>query len=261
MNFSHSLFYKLDEGIGSTVSDSLGNGPAGTIGGTLDNIWANAGGLTVDNPTHVTTAVGDNYIKLQNAYIDEMCDLSTLEGNSLVMMFWFRQATATISGGPMLIAYSEALENPNVTGFWAIGCNNDFTPQFVKKGGTALFSRSVGCIEALTASENDTWFAVSIQIDIFDGKCCVSGCLNGHPQRGMRMFDLELALPSADDESRGITLLAAANAASYVANVWGGTQVKRMFIGRTNGEQRHNIPKWAWDFYLNDTGINDWMVA
>lgn len=258
MNFSHSVFYKLDEGAGTTVSDSLGNGPVGTVGGTLTNIWANAGCITVSN---AQGAAGDNYIKLQNAHIDAMCDLSTLNGNSLVMMFWFRQPVPVSSGGPMLIAYSDALENPQVTGFWAVGAYNDFAPQFVKKGGTSLFNRSFGTIEALTANENNTWYSFCIQIDIFDGKCSVSGTMNGKPQRGMRMFDLETALPSADDEGRGLTLLAAANAASYVAQVWGQTQVKRVFIGRTNGEQRHNIPKWANDFYLNATGINDWMVS
>lgn len=258
MNFTHSIFYKLDEGTGTTVSDSLGNGPVATIGGTLTNIWANAGALTVNGASGI---VGDNFIKIQNAHIDAMCDLSTLNGNSLVMMFWFNQPVPVSAGGPMLIAYSEALENPNVTGFWAVGAYNDFTPQFVVKGGTALISRAAGSIEALTANENNVWYAYCVQIDIFGGKCSVSGTMNGKPQRGMRMFDLELSLPSADDEARGLVLLAAANAAGYVAQVWGQTQVKRVFIGRTNGEQRHKIPLWANDFYLNATGVNDWMVG
>lgn len=263
MNFSHSLFYKLDEGAGSTVSDSLGHGPAGTIAGTLTNVWANAGGLTVSN---AAGSAGDNAIKLQNAYIEEMCDLSTLDGNSLVLMFWFNQPQAS-TGAPFIMSYGQLIKASNPDGAWAIASDNQFSFYWEKLGGSGYLARGVGNIEPLAAGTitetNGVWHAYCIQIDKFDGKCNVSGCMDGRPQRGARLFNLEAdGFPKLDSSGAGIRLLACAVGASGSGGfMFGQTQVKRIFIGRTNGEQRNNIPKWANDFYQNDSGINDWMAA
>jgi len=254
MNFSHSLFYKLDEGSGSTVSDSLGHGPVGTIAGTLTNVWANAGNLTISN---AAGSGGDNSIKLQNAYIDQMCDLSTLEGKSLVMMFWYRQPVLISSGDPFLMSYGRMQPNGQVVGFGlgAIG----MTFQHGSADGASIVSRGAGCIEPLTANENNEWYAYSVQIDVFDGRVVVSGCMDGRPQRGARIFNIEAdGLPTVDTSGTGLRLLAAASGVSGSAGyLWGQTQIKNFFIGRTNGEQRHNIPKWATRFYNND---HDWMT-
>lgn len=262
MNFSHSLFYKLDEGTGTTVSDSLGNGPVGTVAGTLTNIWANAGGITVSN---AQGASGDNAIKLQNAYIDAMCDLSTMVNQSLVMMFWFKQPVVS-AGGIFLLSYGQLIKAANPDGAWAIASDNQFSFYWEKLGGSGYLSRGAGSIEPLaagTATEtNGTWHAYSIQIDVFDGKCFVSGCMDGRPQRGARIFNIESGYPKLDTSGAGIRLLACAVGASgHGGYVYGQTQVKRMFIGRTVGEQRNNIPKWATAEYLAPTGIKDWMVS
>jgi hypothetical protein len=264
MNFSHSMFYKLDEGSGSTVSDALGHGPVGTIAGTLTNVWANAGGLTISN---AQGSSGDNAIKLQSAYIDAMCDLSTLEDNSLVMMFWFKQPIPVSSGVPFLLTYGQILKAANPDGGWGIAADNAFTFYWEKLGGTGYLSRGNGCIEPLATGSitetNNVWHAYCVQIDRFDGKCNVSGCMGGRPQRGARLFNLEAdGYPKQDTSAAGLRLLAAATGVSSSGGgVWGQTQIKRIFIGRTNGEQRNNIPKWANQFYLNDTGTPDWMVS
>jgi len=248
MNFSHKVFYGLDEGSGTTVSDSLGNGPVGTIAGTQTNVWANSGSLTISN---AAGSGGDNSIKLQNAYIDELCDLSTLDDQSLVMMFWFNQPQA-VTGAPFLMSYGQLTKTANPYGAWGIAADNAFTPYFEKIGGSAYVSRSVGMIEPLaagTATEtNGQWHAYSVQLDVFDGKVIASGCMGGRPQRGARLFTLEEnGMPTVDGQGAGIRLLAActANVNTIGGQMWGQTKIKQFFLGRTVGEQRNNIPKRA----------------
>jgi len=259
MNFSHKIFYGLAEGAGTTVADSLGNGPAGTVAGTTTGIWANADCLTINN---AAGASGDNHIKLQNAHIDAMCDLSTLDGNSLVMMVWFNQPQA-VTGAPFLMSYGQLLKTANPYGAWGIAADNAFTPYFEKIGASGYISRAVGMIEPLAAGSNTetngTWHAYTVQIDKFDGKMMASGCMDGRPQRGARLFTLEdNGFPTVDGQASGIRLLAACISGSSVGGqMWGQTKVKGFFLGRTNGEQRNNIPKWATRFYNGDT---DWMA-
>lgn len=260
MNFSHKVFYGLDEGSGTTVSDSLGNGPSGTVAGTTTNIWANADCLTISNSAG---SGGDNHINLQNAHIDQMCDLSTLDGNSLVMMFWFNQPQA-VTGAPFLMTYGQIIKTSNPYGSWGISSDNSFTPYFEKIGGSGYIARGAGVIEALAAGTitetNNTWHAYTVQIDVFDGKMMVSGCMDGRPQRGARIFTLEdSGFPTVDGQSAGIRLLAACttNVSTVGGQLWGQTKVKQFFLGRTSGEKRHMIPKWATRFYNGDTA---WMA-
>ena len=260
MNFSHKILYGLDEGTGTTVSDALGNGPVGTVVGTTTGIWANADCLTINN---AQGAGGDNHIKLQNAYIDQMCDLSTLSNQSLVMMFWFNQPQV-VTGAPFLMSYGQLTKTSNPYGAWGIAADNAFTLYFEKIGGSGYISRAAGTIEPLAAGTptetNNTWHAYTVQIDVFDGKVFVSGCIDGRPQRGARIFTLESAgFPMVDGQGAGIRLLAActANVNTVDGQMWGQTKLKQFFIGRTSGEQRNNIPKWATRFYNGDTA---WMA-
>lgn len=260
MNFSHKILYGLDEGTGSTVSDSLGNGPVGTIAGTLTNVWANADCLTISN---AAGSGGDNAIKLQNAYIDTLCDLSTLNNQSLVMMFWFNQPQA-VTGAPFLMTYGQIIKATNPYGAWGIAADNAFTPFIEKVGGSGYITRAAGMVEPLAAGTptetNGQWHAYSVQIDAFDGKVMASGCMDGRPQRGARLFTLEQnPMPTVDGQGAGIRLLAACttNVNTIGGQMWGQTKIKQFFLGRTVGEQRNNIPKWATRFYNGD---HDWMT-
>ena len=259
MNFTHAVYYPFDEGAGTTVSDALGNGPAGTVAGTTTGIWANAGCLTINN---AQGASGDNYIKLASAYLDAMCDLSTMADQSLVMMFWFNQPVPT-TGVPFLLTYGQLLKATNPDGAWGIGADNQWIFYNENIGGSGYISRAAGCIEPLATgtptATNGSWFAYTVQIDVFDGRAYISGCMDSRPQRGVRLFNIEGAnMPKLDSSGAGIRLLAAGVGADGAGgNMWGQTMVKGIFIGRTNGEQRNNIPKWATRFYGGDT---DWMT-
>lgn len=260
MNFTNAIHYQLNEGSGTTVSDALGNGPAGTVAGTTTGIWANAGCLTINN---AAGAGGDNHIKLQNSYIDALCDLSTLNNQSLVMMFWFNQPQA-VTGAPFLMTYGQIIKASNPYGAWGIAADNAFTPYFEKNGASSYISRAAGMIEPLAAGTptetNGQWHAYTVQIDVFGGRCYASGCMDGRPQRGARLFTLEdNGFPTVDGQGAGIRLLAActSNVNTVGGQLWGQTQIKSFFLGRTSGEQRNNIPKWATRFYNGDT---DWMT-
>lgn len=270
MNFSHAIFYQLNEGSGTTVSDALGKGPTGTVTGTTTGIWANADCLTVNN---AQGASGNNAIKLQNAYIDELCNLSTLANQSLVVMFWFNQPMLVTSGTPFVFTYGKLLKGSPSSGAFGIAGDNDFSINYTTPNGATLINRGATMMSELGSSldpgwndvPENKWYAISMQFDVFDGKCFVHSCVNGRPQRGVRMFEFETAGFPRDDSigtKVGIQLLAASdNNGAGIGNLWGQTRVKRVFVGRTSGEARNMIPKWAHSFFENKTGILDWMIT
>lgn len=243
MNFSRACFYKLDEGSGVTVSDSLGNGPVGTIAGTITNIWANPGCFTISN---AAGAAGDNAIRLQGAYIDELCRLDNLETGSVIVMLQMNQPQVPTTGTRCFFGYGDT--GTNTDGGYAI---QDQGQGFLSsvRGGAVNSYRGPVVHDVLTAAQNNTWLSFGYQIDVVAGQCVYSGYNGGDPSRGMRMFDLEAALPRVDSVGGGARICAKPSGLNgSVAALWGQTKIKRVFIGRTSGEQRHNIPKWMAQF-------------
>lgn len=255
MNFDKAVFYTLAEGTGTSVSDALGNGPAGSVQGTTTNIWANAGGFTVSNSAG---AAGDNAIKIQDTYIDELCRLDNLNG-SVVLMYWMRQPQVPNSGTRYIMSYGDI--GTNTDGAYSLIDQSHVAVYSVRGGATFEFGGGANT-ESIVAAQNNQWLAYWANFDVLDGRLVVSCGINGTPQRGSRLFNLESALPRVASNGSGVRLLGRGAGASGSANfIWGQTQVKRVFIGRVNGDQRHNIPQWAKQFYNTPTGIPDFMVA
>lgn len=255
MNFERACFYELNDGTGTSVSDTLGNGPAGTVAGTTAGIWANAGGITVNN---AAGAAGDNAILLKSDYIDQMMRLDNLAG-SVVMMWWFKQPQVPSSGTQCIASYGDI--NTNTDGGYAVKAT-DCGLIYSIRGGATWEARGPVLTDILTTAQNDTWFAYGVQIDVFSGKVVSAGYVNGFPQRGARIFNIESAIPRVASSGCGARLLAAANGVNNSGQqLWGQTQVKRFFIGRTSGDQRHNIPKWMQAFYETTSGTPSFMVS
>lgn len=254
MNFDNAVFYLLDEGAGSSVYDSLSNGPTGEIVGTHTNIWSNPGNLTIGASAGT---VGDNAIKLRGSYIDDLMRLDNLNG-SIVVMYWLRQPQIPTSGSRYVLSYGDI--GSNADGAYAIQDMSNYLV-YSRRGGATFESCGYSITEPLTSSKNNTWFAYCIEIDVIDGKVVFSSYINGTPQRGIRVFNLEPALPRVDSAGAGIRLLGRAAGVNGSADyLWGGTQVKRMFIGRSSGEHRHNIPTWARQFYENTYTTPEFVV-
>lgn len=256
MNFSRACFYTLDEGAGVAVADALGNGPDGAIVGTTTNLWANAGGLTVSN---AAGSAGDNAIKFLGDYIDQLCRLDNLEG-SLVWMYWIKQPQMP-TGGQTIFSYGDV--GSNVDGGYYLNHPVQSLVYSIRGGSTWQAGTNSSNTEPLLAADNDVWRAICIQFDVFDGKLHISGAIDGFPQRGNRLFNLEAGLPRVASNGTGMRFLARGYNAAALSDqfVWGQTQVKRLFVGRVDGEQRHNIPKWFQQFYETATGIPGFMVA
>lgn len=256
MNFSHSAFYELADGAGVAATDSLGNAPNGSIIGTTTNLWANAGCLTIGN---AQGAAGDNAIKVVDAYMDAMLRMDDLEGSSIVLMYWVNQPQIPSSGARVICSYGNIAGNTD--GAWAL-YDQTHIPLYSVRGGATWQSPSLVVNEPQTTAENDVWMAYCIQLDVFDGKLAVSSCINGQPNRGLRLFNLEPALPRVDTSGAGLRLLGRGLSGGGSSSfVWGQTKYRRMFIARTNGDQRHMIPVWAKSHYDNATGVPDWMVS
>src|SRR5687768_2557283 len=58
-----AVYYKLNEGIGSVVRDSIGNGPDLVVTGDTTNIWKHAGWLTFGEGGNIMQGVGDSYLE------------------------------------------------------------------------------------------------------------------------------------------------------------------------------------------------------
>lgn len=258
MNFTKAVFYELAEGTGTSVVDTLGNGPAGTIAGTTTNIWSNAGAFTIDNATHASGVAGDNAIKVQDAYIDAMMDLTTLEGSSLVLMYMLNQPQVP-TGTKYIMSYGDV--GSNTDGAYAVSDQNQLCVYSVRGGATSEFGGAITVDPILTA-QNNTWVSYGYQLDLFNGKLVSSGYANGNPGRGCRIFNLEATLPRVAANGCGIRLLARGSGVTGAANfMWGQTQIKRVFIARTNGDQRHNIPVWCNAYYNDTAGTVPFMVS
>src|SRR5574340_251945 len=251
-NFTHAAFYQLNDGAGTSTAESLGLGaPAGSIAGTTTGIWANADCLTINN---ASGAAGDNAILLRSSYIDEMCRLDNLSG-SIVVMLWINQPAEPTNGA--IFGYGRV--GNNTDGGYAVKCD-DLGLIYSIRGGATFEYRTVANAEALGSGQRNTWFAFGAQIDVIDGRVITAAYQNGYPGKGSRVFNLESALPRVDSAAVGARLLATPNGASTSSQpMWGQTQVKRAFVGRTNGDQRHNIPKWMKAFYDTTTGIVPFM--
>lgn len=254
-NLAAAVFYPLDEGTGTTVSDALGNGPAGSIAGTLTNIWSNSGAFTISNGAG---AAGDNAIRLQSSYIDNLMRLDNLNG-SIVVMFWLKQPQPPSSGAQCSFSYGDI--NSNTDGgyaFYADSCGAIYSI----RGGATWQARGPANAAPLTATYNNRWFAYCIQLDVIDGVVVTSAYINGYPYWGARLFNLESALPRVASSGCGARFLAAAYGQNGSGQqMWGQTQVKRLLIGRTNGDLREDVPKWAKEFYETTSGIPSFVRA
>lgn len=254
MNFEKSVFYELADGTGTSVVDTLGNGPTGSIQGTTTNIWSNAGCFTISN---ASGAAGDNAIKIQDSYIDEMMRLDNLSG-SIVVMYMLNQPQVPSSGTRAIFSYGNT--GSATDGAYALADLSNSVFYSIRGGATSEFGGTNTC-ESLTASENNTWFSYGFQLDVIDGRVISSSYINGEPHRGCRLFNLEAGLPRVDTAGCGIRLFARSSGASTSTNfMWGGTKLKRVFIGRVSGDQRHNIPAWCEEYYTTQSGTPSFMV-
>lgn len=257
MNFSRAAFYKLDEGAGTSVADTLGNAPAGTIVGEATNLWANAGCMT---ESKAAGAAGDNAIKLIDPYFDELMRLDTLEGSSLLFMYWLNQPQVPATGTRFLFTYGDILST--VDGGYGCTDAQGHVATYSIRDVTTWQSGVLTVTEPMPAAENGNWMCFGIQFDLYDGRLVIQGNINGHPNRAYRLFNLESALPRADSSGAGLRLFGRGTAGGGSNNyLFGQTQVKRAFIGRTNGDMRHRLPIWQREFYEQATGVPDWMVS
>lgn len=247
MNFSHSCFYKLDEGAGVAVSDSLGNGPIGAVVGATTNIWANAGCFTISNSAG---AAGDNAIKLQSSYIDELCRLDNHSHGAFILMLEVNQPQVPTTGTRGFFGYGDT--GTNTDGAYLIQDQGQGLVYSVR-GGATNFYRGPVVHDVLTASFNDVWVPFGYQIDVADGACIYSGYNGGDPARGMRIFDFDGALPRVASSGSGARICARPSGANgSAAHLWGQTKIRNVFIGRVDGEQRNNIPKWMARYAAHD---------
>lgn len=59
---SPAIYYRFNEGAGSTISDSLGNGPDISVSGTLTHVWDNQNWFTCHSSGHTMQVTGNTYI-------------------------------------------------------------------------------------------------------------------------------------------------------------------------------------------------------
>lgn len=247
--FASVVFYTLDDGIGTVVQDALGNGPDGVITGTTTGVWANADCFTINE---ASGGVGDNAIRLQGGYIDDLLRLDNLNG-TIVAMWQLNQPQPPSSGAQCILSYGDI--NSNVDGGYAIYADT-LGLIYSVRGGATWVARGGNCAQALSAAQNNQWFSYGVQIDVIDGQCVIAAYINGYPYWGARAFDLEGYLPRIASSGCGARLLAAAygiNGASQF--LLGQTRVKRFLIGRVVNDARHDIPKWAKQYHEVSSGI------
>ena len=80
---SKAVYYKTNEVSGTTISDSLGNGPSLSIGGVTSGIWANPGWITYHSAGNTIQAVG-------NTYIDSLFSMVGFGGSIIIAIdYWY----------------------------------------------------------------------------------------------------------------------------------------------------------------------------
>lgn len=255
MNFTASAFYKLDEGTGATVADALGKAPDLSVIGTTTDIWANADCFTISKPAG---AAGDNALKAVDAYFDAMLRLDDLDGSSILLAYQINQPQVPSSGARIVMSYGDF--GNTTDGGWGVYDSNHIPTWSLRSGGTWQQNGHT-VIEPLTAAENGVWTSLAVQLDLFDGRLVATGYINDYPNRGCRLFSAEASLPRADTTGAGFRLFGKGSSGGGSANfLWGQTQLRRVFIGRTNGDQRHNVPKWVKSLSDASGGIPSFMT-
>jgi len=80
---SKAVYYKMNEGAGTSLADSLGNGPALTVNGTATEIWANANWLSCHSAGTFMQSAG-------NAYLNSLFSMVGFGGSLLIGFdYWY----------------------------------------------------------------------------------------------------------------------------------------------------------------------------
>lgn len=233
------VWWKMDEGSGTTITDEL-NGQILTVAGATTNLWDNANAATLNADT---AFVGTN-----NSFLDNLLRLSTLDGTLLVGL--------SVKGG-----------TPSATGVaWGVGDNSDT----VGGGFAGLILNPAGAPHTLSYTRvggpnNQTWpanLSASIKdikqhfyhwaIHRIGGMVYADGYVDGFHSRSCRCRAIEGLEPPLSTTNRGIRIGARPNGGSGGSAGYLGAQITLPQVAnfhalRIKGDQRHLIPGWVHD--------------